>query len=150
MFAVSWGLQACGSSSSPDKAVAARVGDLEIVHPYLPDPASPAVAAIYLTVRNNGPVADQLVSVTTPSALMAMLMTETSSGSEGSMTPLPDLDVPAHGEASLSPGRNHLMLEYPRRSLTVGQSVTVVLHFARSGSVQVAVPVVPLEQILGS
>ncbi len=145
-----WGCQACGSPRSADTSVAARVGALEIIHPFLPDPASPTVAAIYLTVRNSGSTPDRLVSVTTPSAVMAMLMTETSTGAAGSMAPLPGLDIPAHGQASLSPGQNHLMLEYPRRSLKVGDSVPVVLHFARSGLVQVTVPVVPLEQILGS
>jgi periplasmic copper chaperone A len=145
-----WGCQACGSPGSGDSAVVARVGALEIIHPFLPDPASPSVAAIYLTVRNNGSVADQLVSATTSSAVMAMLMTEKSNGDADSMAPLLGLNIPAHGQASLSPGRNHLMLEYPRHSFKVGDSVPVVLHFARSGPVQVTVPVVPLEQILGS
>ena len=34
--------------------VAGRVGTLKVVNPFLPDPTSPSVAAIYLTVENLG------------------------------------------------------------------------------------------------
>jgi copper(I)-binding protein len=107
----------------------AHVGHLQIVHPYLPDPASPSVAAVYLTVRNTGSTPDRLVSVTSPLAPVAMLMTEDDTagtgGSTGTMAPL---DGPA--------------------GVKVGQDVRVTLHFARAGSVTVEVPVVPLVAIV--
>ena len=111
-------------------AVVARVGSLEIIHPFLPAPASPSVASVYLTVRNTGSSPDRLVSVSTPMAASASLMTE---NANGSMTPLVNLSVPAHGEASLVPGRQHLMLETPASSFKVGQAVAVTLHFAHAG-----------------
>jgi copper(I)-binding protein len=140
------GLSACGSS--PSTRVAARIGALEIVHPFLPKPASPSVAAVYLTVRNTGDEADELVSVSTPVTSDSMLMAEDAHGSAGMMTPLTDLRVPAHGDASLRPGQDHVMLESPRRSLRVGQHVKITLHFEHAGAVTVSVPVVPLSALL--
>ena len=136
------GLSACGSSSST--SVAARVGALEIVHPFIPKPASPSVAAVYLTVRNTGDQADELVSVSTSVTANSMLMAEDTHGSVGTMTPLTALRVPAHGDAWLRPGQDHVMLESPKRSLRVGQHVNITLHFEHAGAVTVRVPVVPL------
>jgi copper(I)-binding protein len=129
----------------------AHVGHLQIVHPYLPDPASPSVAAVYLTVRNTGSTPDRLVSVTSPLAPVAMLMTEDDTagtgGSTGTMAPLDGLAIPGHGAAALVPGHDHVMLERPA-GVKVGQDVRVTLHFARAGSVTVEVPVVPLVAIV--
>jgi copper(I)-binding protein len=144
-------LAGCGSASTAASGgnVAARVGDLEILHPYLPDPASPSVAAVYLTVRNDGSHPDRLLTVTSTSAAHSMLMTEDDQGGTGTMAPLRGLAIPAHGEASLVPGRDHVMLEGPER-VHVGGHVSVTLRFETAGSVTVEVPVVPLSAIVGN
>ena len=140
---------ACGSSASAGSAnseVVARLGDLEIIHPFLPSPASPSVAAVYLTVRNTGTAPDRLTGISTPAAASSMLMAEEPTGA---MAPLVDLEIPAHGEASLAPGHDHLMLENPTSTFKVGQEVRVTLRFAQAGSIAVEVPVVPLTDIVG-
>jgi copper(I)-binding protein len=139
----------CGASApaTPAAEVVAHVGALEIIHPFLPDPASPSVAAIYLTVRNTGPTADRLVSATSPLARTSMLMTERSNGQTGVMAPLAGLVIPAHGTAALQPGQDHLMLESPA-AVNVGETVEVTLRFARAGAVTLEVPVVPLTAII--
>ena len=141
-------LAACGGSagSGTGAPVAGRIGDLEIIHPFLPDPASPAVASVYLTVRDTGALPDRLVAASSVAAGSAMLMAEQPAGT---MAPLDALAVPAHGEASLAPGHDHLMLENPRGVLRVGQTVPVTLRFARAGRITLEVPVVPLSDILG-
>jgi copper(I)-binding protein len=141
-------LSACGSSSSSAADVVARIGALEIVHPFLPKPASASVAAVYLTVRNTGDRADELVSVSTSLTSMAMLMAEDSHGSAETMAPLNDLRVPAHGDAALRPGQDHVMLENPRAQLRVGQHVKITLRFEHAGAVTISVPVVPLTALL--
>jgi periplasmic copper chaperone A len=128
--------------------IAAHVGHLEVIDPFLPDPASPSVAAIYLTVKNTGSKADALVSVSSPISSDSMLMTENGQGS--SMAMLRELRIPAHGEASLKPGHDHLMLQAPRVKFKVGKTVPVTLRFQRSGSVTLEVPIVPLSRILGN
>lgn len=138
----------CGSASgTASDQVVARVGDLEIIHPFLPEPASPSVAAVYLTVRDTGATPDQLISISTPTARTSLLMAE---DPDGSMSPLADLAIPARGEVSLAPGHNHLMLENPTFAFKIGQEVTATLTFARAGSVTIDVPVVPLGDIIGA
>jgi periplasmic copper chaperone A len=128
--------------------VVGRVGSLQVLNAFLPDPASPSVAAIYLTVKDGGSRADALVGATSPVAPEVLLMTENDHGSFDSMGPLRELRIPAHGQASLVPGRDHVMLEQPTVAFRVGETVPVTLHFKRAGSVTVEVPVVPLSWIL--
>jgi periplasmic copper chaperone A len=122
-----------------------RVGSLTVVDAFLPEPPSPAVAAIYLTVRNSGSRSDALIGVSTAVAGSSMLMTEYPNGTMGM---LGQLRIPAHGEASLVPGHDHLMLEQPTHTLTLGQHIAVTLHFRRAGFLTISVPVVPLSRIL--
>ena len=64
-----------------------------------------------------------------------MLMTENAHGSFGSMGMLSELRIPAHGQASLVPGHDHVMLEQPTVTFKVGQTVLVTLRFKWAGSV---------------
>jgi periplasmic copper chaperone A len=143
----------CGASSHASDGtsgrIAARLGALEVIDPFLPDPASPNVAAVYLTVRNTGSVPDRLVAISSSAATTSMLMSEDDRGSVDTMGRLGALFVPAHSQATLAPGGDHAMLEHPEVTFKVGETIPVTLRFARAGSVTVRVPVVPLDQILG-
>jgi periplasmic copper chaperone A len=131
-----------GASVSAAVAASSHIGHLTVVNAFLPLPTSPNVALIYLTVTNSGSRPGALVSVSTPDALGAMLMTV---NRNGSMTFLRDLAIPAHGQASLVPGKSHLMLELPKTRIRLGQRVTVTLRFLRAGLLTLKVPVVPLK-----
>lgn len=135
-----------GAAPSASPKVAARVGHLEVIDPFLPDPASPSVAAIYLTVKNTGSRPDALISASSSVSPDTMLMKENAHGSTMGM--LAELRIPAHGQASLKPGLDHLMLEQPKMKFTVGRTVLVTLRFERAGSVTLKVPVVPLSRII--
>ena len=141
------GAPAAASShgAPPTVAIGDRVGPLRVVDAFLPQPASPAVAAIYLTVKNSGARPDALVAVSSLAAAGSMLMTENPNGTMGLLR---ELRVPAHGQASLMPGRDHLMLEQPHDTLVVGEHVTVTLRFQHAGQLTISVPVVPLSRIL--
>lgn len=134
-----------GAPKRPAAATGTRLGGLTVVHAFLPQPASSDVAAIYLTVKNSGARADELLSVSSAAARNSMLMTENANGTMGMLRLL---RIPAHGSASLVPGRDHLMLEQPRGSLKVGQHVTVSLRFRLAGTLTISVPVVPLDWIV--
>lgn len=129
----------------PVAVVGTRIASLTVVDAFLPQPASPDVAAIYLTVRNSGSRPDSLVGASSTAATGSMLMTE---NPDGTMGMLPALRIPAHAQASLTPGRDHLMLEQPLHTLEVGQHVSVTLRFRRAGTLTISVPVVPLSWIL--
>jgi copper(I)-binding protein len=137
-----------GATQSASSKITARVGPLEVIDPFLPDPASPTVAAIYLTVKNTGSRPDELISASSPISADSMLMKENAHGSTMGM--LAELRIPAHGQASLKPGRDHLMLEQPKMKFKVGRTVLVTLRFERAGSVTLKVPVVPLSRIIGN
>jgi len=135
-----------GAATKHSTPPAPHIGTLTIRDAFLPQPASPSVAAIYLTVKNSGPRADALIGVRSAAAGSSMLMTENRNGSMGMMR---ELLIPAHGHASLVPGRDHIMLEQPHHTLELGQHVLVTLVFRRAGSLTISVPVVPLSRILG-
>jgi copper(I)-binding protein len=137
-----------GATQVSSSKIAARVGPLEVINAFLPNPASPSVAAIYLTVKNTGSRPDELVSASSPISAHSMLMKENAHGSTMGM--LAELRIPAHGQASLKPGRDHLMLEQPKMKFKVGRTVLVTLRFERAGSVTLKVPVVPLSRIIGN
>lgn len=145
-------VSACGTagSATAKSRVVARVGAIEVIDPYLPDPASSSVAAVYLTVRNTGTTSDALIGASTAIAASATLHTEIEQGSVEVMAPLVRLDVAPHQEASLVPGHDHVMLQGVNRTLKVGQSVIVTLRFAHAGSVAVTVPVVSLDSVVGN
>ena len=131
--------------SHPSPATGNRIGALTVRDTFLPEPASGSVASIYLTVKNSGSQADSLIGVRSAAANGSMLMTENSNGSMGMLS---QLRIPAHGQASLVPGKDHVMLEQPRHALRLGQHVQVTLHFKRAGYLTITVPVVPLSRIL--
>ena len=122
----------------------AVIGDLTITGGYIPQPASTDVAAAYLTVANSGAVADTITKITTSVTSDVMAMTETTSGTIGTMTDLSSVIVPAHGSVSLTPGHAHLMLENPTRALKEGDKVSMTISFSHAGTVTLTLPVVPI------
>ncbi|NUP34724.1 MAG: copper chaperone PCu(A)C [Streptomycetaceae bacterium] len=127
------GLVACASGGSSGSAAP----KLAVVDPYIPQPASPDVAAGYLVVRNDGDAADRLVAVTAPFAPSA----EIHESRGNSMQQVQGLDIPAHGQGVLGRGNLHLMFMDPTRQLKKGESVDVTLTFAKSAPITVHVPV---------
>lgn len=140
---------ASGSASmsvapTPAGTATAHIGHLTITGGYIPQPASPDVAAAYFTVANSGSSADTLTRVTTDVTRSVMPMNESDSGATGSMTDLPRVRIPAHGSFRFRPGHAHLMLEKPDRALRKGDRVQMRITFARAGTVTLTVPVVGL------
>ncbi len=146
-LAVAIGVSACGSSphaaAPPSFATAsATLGPLRISGAYIPKPASPAVAAAYFTVRDDGP-ADALTAVSSTASRDVGLHQTVEHGNVGEMVPVASMPVAAGGSLTLAPGGYHVMLMKPT-ALTLGQLVPVTLRFAHAGSVTLQVPVVPL------
>ena len=140
------------SSSSSSAALAsgprgsASIGHIKITGAYIPQPATPSVAAAYFTVTETGSQGDVLLSATSVPASQASLMQETESGANaGTMTDITGgLAIPANGAVDLGPGGYHLMLTNPASPLTAGGSVTLTLRFKHAGTVTLEVPVTSL------
>ncbi|HET9167989.1 MAG TPA: copper chaperone PCu(A)C [Actinospica sp.] len=146
---------ACASPASTAHPPAAKqvgprgsagVGEIKITDAYIPQPASPDVAAAYFTVTDGGSVGDVLLSASSKPASQASLMQEAETGADaGVMTDIPGgLSIPAGGAVELGPGGYHLMLTNPAAVLKAGQTVVLDLRFKNSGTVTLKVPVTSL------
>jgi copper(I)-binding protein len=123
------------------------VGDIKITDAYIPQPATPSVAAAYFTITETGSQGDVLLSAASVPASQASLMQESDStgANAGTMTDLAGgLAIPADGAVALGPGGYHLMLTDPASPLTAGGSVALTLHFKDAGAVTFKVPVTSL------
>lgn len=118
------------------------VGPLQLDGAYIPQQASPDVAAAYLRVTNTGGSDDVLDRVSTPAAATVMLHDTVGDGGVERMVPLEALTVPAHRSMAFRVGQRHLMLMNPKVMLRQGQVVPLTVHFAKAGSVTLLVPVV--------
>lgn len=108
----------------------------------VPMPATPGITAAYLTIKNSGDEADELVSVRTASASESMLIQNTTTGSSGDMHEVPGVAVPAHGSVTLNPFGADVMLSNTK-PLHVGETVTLILTFQKIGDVTVQATVTP-------
>ncbi|HWG23904.1 copper chaperone PCu(A)C [Actinospica sp.] len=122
------------------------VGDIKISNAYIPQPASPDVAAAYFTVTDVGAKGDVLLSATSDPSSQASLMQESETGADaGTMANISGgLSIPADGAVELGPGGYHLMLTNPAATLTAGETVVLRLRFKTTGTVTLKVPVTSL------
>lgn len=121
--------RASGEADAPRLTVSAA---------FLPEPVTTGMAAGFFTVHNSGG-ADTLTSVSSDFAARATLHTTR----DGTMHEQHSFSVPAHGTLTFGRGGNHVMFEQLTHKPKVGETVRITLHFTRSGTVGVSVPVKP-------
>lgn len=104
-------------------------------------------AALYMTLRNNGDGADELLRVDCTCAGTAALH-QGGIGADGSvdMSDATSVVLDAHDTVVFGPGGDHVMLEGIEEPLVEGDSVEVDLVFT-SGTVRTEVPVVSLASL---
>jgi len=132
------------ASTAPAPANGTTVGDLTVYDAYIRQPASPDVAAAYLTVRNDGKAADRLSSAYCGAAGRTSVHADSAAmqaGEEAASTPLP---VPANATVSLTPAKGHIMLENLTGTLRAGDTVSLLLRFDKAGQVLLDVPVISI------
>lgn len=128
---------ACGEPA-PIRA-RAQIGALEITDAFAREPVIRASGAAYLTIHNAGTVADTLLMAQSPEAAGAMFHGQ-------SMAHLDQFPIPPGATVALAPGGTHLMLTDFTRMPLVGDSLTLILDFARAGRLQFKVPVRPVTE----
>jgi copper(I)-binding protein len=120
-------------------------GDLQIIHPHIPQPAASAMAAGgYMAIVNTGDEADRLVGV--ESAIAAKTEVHESKVDEngvGTMSPVEALEIPAGGTVSLERGGYHIMFMGLTGKLTEGEMHKAVLIFEKGGRVEVEFQIDP-------
>jgi copper(I)-binding protein len=122
----------CGSGDGDTSAKP----ELKVTGAYMPAPSMGTMAAGFFTVTNSGG-ADTLTSVT--SDLSDDVTLHSSKG--GAMEEEKSFSVPADGTLDFASGGNHLMFEKLTHKPKQGEKVSVELHFAKSGTVKISMPV---------
>lgn len=105
-------------------------------------PANLPVAG-YATIVNDSGGTVRLTGAASPDYGNVMLMHSRLAQDDSTMVPIAYLDVPAHGNATLSPGGYHIMLSHAKRPIKPGDKVPMTLKFADGATLQVDFPVLP-------
>ena len=134
-------LFAIGTALAATLATAlAQTGQVEITNAWArATPGGASTGAAYLTIVS--PVADRLVSVSSPVAKSVQLHTMTMEGSVMKMRPVAGVDLPAGKTVALKPGGLHIMLTGLTAPLKAGQSFPLTLSFQHAGTREVTVAV---------
>jgi copper(I)-binding protein len=135
---------ACGRETAPPLRGTADAagGGVAVYAPYIPAPAAPDVAALYLVVRDEDGNGDRLLSARSEAGDAQIHETREESGLVRMQPARDGLAVPAGGELRLEPGGAHVMLTNLPQPLAVGSRVHVTLEFERAGRLALEVPVV--------
>ncbi|WP_255531315.1 copper chaperone PCu(A)C [Polynucleobacter sp. UK-Gri1-W3] len=99
------------------------------------------VAGGFLKIQNKGNTPDQLISASSPSAGDIQLHEMAMEGNVMKMRQVKDIAVPANGSVELKPGGYHLMFLDLKGPFVAGETIPVKLKFAKSGDVEVKLPV---------
>lgn len=115
------------------------IGDLKIGHPWSRETApGQSAGGGFLTITNNGKLADRLTSATSPAAAQVQIHSMSMTGGVMRMRELPDgLDIPAGMTVALKPGGYHIMLIGLKAPLKQGTMVPAELNFQRAGKVKI-------------
>lgn len=128
--------------TTPALAHEYKLGDLEIVHPYIPASAG-KTAAGYFSITNHGSTSDSLVAIKADVPHATVHATETDASGVSRMTPVPALEIPAGGTVTLQPGGLHVMFMGLAHPLADGDQLPATLVFEKAGEVAVDFNVQP-------
>ncbi len=131
--------------AAPAVAHDLTVGDLQIIHPHIPQPAPGAKSAGgYMAIVNNGAEADRLVGVETDIAGKAEVHeSKVAADGVGTMEHVEALEIPAGGTVSLERGGYHVMLMGLTGTLTEGEMHKATLIFEKAGRVEIEFQIDP-------
>ncbi|MCB5426444.1 copper chaperone PCu(A)C [Altererythrobacter sp. CC-YST694] len=140
------GGMAIGLIASAALAHGYKAGDLSIQHPWSRQTAPGQTSGGgFMTVLNNSPQPDRLLSATSPAAAEVQLH---SSSVEGGVMRMRRMEggiaIPAKGRLELKPGSYHIMFIGLKQPLRKGERVPVTLKFQRAGKIDVQFAVQPI------
>ncbi|MCX7288393.1 MAG: copper uptake system-associated protein [Rhodobacterales bacterium] len=115
------------------------VGDLQIIHPHIPQPAASAKAAGgFMAIVNNGTEPDRLIGIESDIAAKSEVHeSKVDAAGIGTMTHVDALEIPAGQTVSLEHGGYHIMFMGLTGTLTEGEMYKATLIFERTGRVEI-------------
>jgi hypothetical protein len=130
-----------GSLAAVPPTAYAQSSGVTVENPFArPSAGTAGAGAAYMTIRNPGP-ADRLVAASTPAARTTELHTHIREGDVMRMRKVEAIEIPEKGAATLEPGGLHVMLIGLHKPLKTGDTFSLTLTFAKSGTITVQVPV---------
>jgi copper(I)-binding protein len=131
--------------SGPAPAHEIVAGDLQIIHPHIPQPpASAKAAGGFMAIVNSGATADRLIGVESAIAARTEVhVSRVDASGVGTMAHVEAIDIPAGATVSLEHGGYHIMFMGLTGPLTEGELHKAVLIFERAGRVEVEFHVDP-------
>lgn len=120
-------------------------GDLQIIHPHIPQPpASAKSAGGFMAIVNNGTEPDRLIGIETGIAAKAEVHeSKVDADGLGTMSHVDALEIPAGETVSLERGGYHVMFMGLAGKLTEGEMHKAVLIFEKGGRVEIEFQIDP-------
>jgi len=127
-------------------AMATQAEHIEVSEPYAREvpPGAPASAS-FMTLTNNSDQDIKILQADSEVSKVVELHTHTNDNGVMRMRKIPNITVPANGQAVLQPGGLHIMLIGPHKPLKTGQTVEVELTFEDGSHKSVSMPVKSLK-----
>ncbi len=139
MRALSAAFLALAVSISPALGHDFQAGSITIDHPW--SRATPPVAPVaggYLTLTNDGDIADRLISISSPLSDRVEIHESTVSDGVASMRPVQiGIEIGSGETVELQPGGMHIMFLKPSRPLKDGERFAATLVFEQAGAIDV-------------
>lgn len=131
--------------SAPLWAHEITVGDLQIIHPHIPQPAASAQAAGgFMAIVNAGSESDRLIGVESDIAAKSEVHeSKVDENGVGTMTHIDALEIPAGETVSLERGGYHVMFMGLKAPLVEGEMHKAVLIFEKAGRVEIEFQIDP-------
>ncbi|WP_137110396.1 copper chaperone PCu(A)C [Rhodobacter sp. SY28-1] len=131
--------------AAPALAHEVTVGDLEIIHPHIPQPAASAKAAGgFMAIVNNGAEADRLIGVESDIAAKAEVHeSKVDANGVGTMEHVDAIEIPPGETVNLEHGGYHIMFMGLTGPLMEGELHKATLIFERAGRVEVEFQIDP-------
>lgn len=131
--------------AAPALAHEVTVGDLQIIHPHIPQPAASAKAAGgFMAIVNSGTEPDRLLGVESGIAAKSEVHeSKVDANGVGTMAHVDFIEIPPGGTVSLEHGGYHVMFMGLTGPLTEGEMHKATLIFEKAGRVEVEFQVDP-------
>lgn len=116
---------------------------LQVSEPWVREaPPTSRVLAAYLTLVNTDDNTVTVTAISSPDFKNAEIHRTFIEAGVARMLPVKQLEVPAGGQLMLEPGGHHLMLFDPLRTLTAGETVTLIIHMNNGKQLSATAPVI--------
>lgn len=117
-----------------------QVGDLRIAHPWArPTVAGQLSGGAYLSIANQGKIADKLLSAASPAAKSVEIHSMSMAANVMTMREVGAIEIKPSEKIAMQPGHGyHIMLMGLNQMLRIGDKIPLTLRFEKAGKLEVS------------